>query len=315
MKFGRSKQVEQGAQVGVCITSEGISVACADSTTQTAGLPRLKLCQFISAPKKDHSRVLANLVKTHKLEGLPTVCVLSILEYDLFLIEEPEVTAEELLAAVRWKVKDYVEYPIGEAAIDYMPLPTKALDVKGKMGYAVVAKQAIIDEMVQLVNSVGLRVIAVDISETAVCAVMHHIKEMKDGVLCFRLLPGLSQIMILKGGVILLTRNLDLNQAYLLDQTATSGKTPEEKEKLVNDMALEIQRSIEYAVTNLKQGNIKQVIFTPMNSTLEPLIDELKEGLGMSMRSIQLSETVSGVPKMSLIEQGQCLIALGGALR
>jgi MSHA biogenesis protein MshI len=144
---------------------------------------------------------------------------------------------------------------------------------------------------------------------------MHHIKEMKDGVLCFRLLPGLSQIMILKGGVILLTRNLDLNQAYLLDQTATSGKTPEEKEKLVNDMALEIQRSIEYAVTNLKQGNIKQVIFTPMNSTLEPLIDELKEGLGMSMRSIQLSETVSGVPKMSLIEQGQCLIALGGALR
>ena len=168
MKFGRSKQVEQGIQIGVCITSEGISIACVDSTTQASGLPRFKVCQFVAAPKKDHSKILSNLVKTYNLEGLPTVCILSVSQYDLFLIEEPEVTPEELIAAVRWKVKDYVEYPINEAAIDYMPLPTKALDVKGKMGYAVVAKQSNVDEMVQLMSSVGLQVIAVDISETAV---------------------------------------------------------------------------------------------------------------------------------------------------
>ena len=316
MKFGRAKQVEQGAQVGICITSEGISVASVDSITQTDGLPRLKLCQFTATTKKgEYGRILTNLVKTHNLEGLSTIFILSATQYDLFLIEEPEVTAEELMAAVRWKVKDYVEYPIAEAMIDYMPLPTKSLEIKGKMGYAIVAKKAVIDEMVLLVNSAGLRVTAVDIAESAVCAVMRHLKEMTEGVLCFRLLPGLSQIIILKGGLILLMRNLDLKQEYLLEQTGRPEKGAEEQEKTANDMALEIQRSIEYSVTNLKQGNIRQVVFTPMNSLVEPLIEELKEGLGMDMRLMQLSEVVSGFPKMSLIDQGQCLVALGGALR
>lgn len=320
MGFMKSKQEVSGLQVGVCITPEGIAIASIDSAVPAGTLPRLNNCQFITTPKKsDQSNILVNMVKTQKLEGAKTVCILSASQYDLFLIEEPEVTPAELLAAVRWKVKDYLEYPIEEAVIDYMSLPSRALDVKGKMGYAVVAKQVMIDDMVQLMSSAGLKVMAVDVAESAVCHVMSNLKEMTDGFLCFRLLPGVSQIIILKGGLVMLMRNVDLNQDYLFAPREVDGQpivpTDDEKDKFMNDIALEIQRSIEYSVTNLKQGTVRQVVFMPANSFLEPLIEELKEGLGMNVRLMQLSEVATTAQKMSLIEQGQCVLAVGGALR
>src|SRR6266850_7265637 len=44
-------------------------------------------------------------------------------DYQILLVEAPAVTREELKPALRWRIKDMLEYPVEDATIDVLDVP------------------------------------------------------------------------------------------------------------------------------------------------------------------------------------------------
>ena len=68
------------------------------------------------------ARVLARLPNRRA----PTVSVLDPDSYRLLLVEAPDVPADELRAAVRWRVKDLIDFHVDDAVIDVFEMPQHA---------------------------------------------------------------------------------------------------------------------------------------------------------------------------------------------
>ena len=45
-------------------------------------------------------------------------------DYQMQLVEAPSVPREEMRSAVRWKLKDLLDYPVDAATIDVADVPT-----------------------------------------------------------------------------------------------------------------------------------------------------------------------------------------------
>ena len=60
--------------------------------------------------------------------------------YQLVQVEAPEVQPDELRGAVRWKLKDIINFPPSEAIVDVFDIPEQARYVESRMIYAVAAR-------------------------------------------------------------------------------------------------------------------------------------------------------------------------------
>jgi MSHA biogenesis protein MshI len=309
--FLKTKVENKPGQVGLNISSEGISVAYIDKSG--VGLPILQYCRFFRTQKQSENKdKLQQWVNEHQLLGTNTVCVLSPQQYELFLIEEPNTPEKDLLASVRWKMKDYLSYPVEGAIVDYLPLPGKTEDIKGGVGYAVVAKKITIDEVVQITKQAGLVVVSVDIAELALRNIATLFKENLEGVLFIRLSSVGSQILVFKKSTVHLMRQVDINTRFLFEADANNDTL---KQKLISELVVEIQRSLEYCVSNLKQSGIRHIVLAPTNEKNEVVKEELKNEFGINVHVMTLKDFVQYKDAFDLLEQNKCLFAIGGALR
>ncbi len=309
--FRKTTVDSKPGQVSLNISQDGISVAYIHKTG--IGLPLLQYAQFFKTQKSSENKEkLQQWVNEHQLAETKTVCVLSPQQYELFLIEEPNTQEKDLLAAVRWKMKDYLSYPMEEAIVDYLPLPGKTEDIKGGVGYAVVVKKTIVDEVVQITNQAGLSVVSVDIAELALRNVALLFKENSEGVLFIRLSSQGSQILVIKKSTIHLMRQVDINSRFLFE---AEGNTDILKQKLISELVVEIQRSLEYCVSNLKQSGVRHIVLAPTNEKNVVVKEELKKEFGANVSIMTLKDFVQHKENLDLLEQNKCLFAIGGALR
>src|SRR3989442_3244069 len=90
-------------------------------------------------------------------------------EYDLHLVEAPNVPRAEMKSALRWKVKDMVTYSMDEATIDFLdiPLAEGGGDGRSQQLYAVLARNEIIQQRIRRFDEAGIPLAVIDIPETA----------------------------------------------------------------------------------------------------------------------------------------------------
>src|SRR5262245_12667757 len=154
-KRGRST----GSQIGVFVTPEG--VAAAQIVPAAPGRkPRLESCIYETRADGDpFARVMSRLAARRA----STISVLDPRGYQLLLVEAPDVPAEELRAAVRWRIKDLIDFHVDDAVIDVFEMPRHARGGTNRMMYAVTAKAEFVREQIELVESAGLTLDVIDI--------------------------------------------------------------------------------------------------------------------------------------------------------
>ena len=113
--FGRKPKAN--ALVSVCPVPDGIALARIEREGGTA--PVLGFCDFHAMdPAESHELVLNKLVKTHNLDRYSCASIMDLGTYNLLLVEAPDVPPAELRAAMRWRVKDLIDFHIDDAVID-----------------------------------------------------------------------------------------------------------------------------------------------------------------------------------------------------
>src|SRR5205814_7642129 len=149
-----------GGQTGVFVTADG--VAAAQVSAGAGRKPRLECCVYEPRGEQDPlGRVAERLAGRRNA----TVSVLDPSAYRLLLVEAPDVPPEELRAAVRWRVKDLIDFHVDDAVIDVFEMPPHARGGRNRMMYAVTAKADYVKQQIDLIEAAGLNLDVIDIGE------------------------------------------------------------------------------------------------------------------------------------------------------
>jgi MSHA biogenesis protein MshI len=89
-------------------------------------------------------------------------------DYKIMVLPEPPVDPAEMAQSVRWSLGTMIDYPVEEAVVDWMSIPTrKQLPTRPPHLYAIVARSDVVNQRVEPFRRAKIDVSAVDIRETA----------------------------------------------------------------------------------------------------------------------------------------------------
>lgn len=293
----------QNEVIGVEFCSDG--VAFAHIQRPATQQPRLVHCDFLPLePGLDPADLLrARLVKLG-LQRTPCHFVMNAGSYQLLLGEAPKVPAEELAEALRWRVKDLVQFPITEAIVDAFLLPEDSARGTSRMAYAVVAQRKNIETLVGYAKAAHVQLEAIDIPELALRNLAQTCCDTKRGVALVKLVQGGGSLEIIRDGNVYLSRQFSLSyNAGLLDDLPADA------------LVLELQRSLDYFERQMRQTPPSHVYLCGENVTPDKLTDQIRNAMAVNIQILDLPNGLQiddGVPEHSL---SLCLTALGVALR
>ena len=248
--FGWLKQKGSGSRVvGVDLYDDGCAIAVLDSSARPPSVAGVRWCAFDEIRPNDAA--LREAVRDLNARGLPVCATLHHSSYSPVQLEAPEMPDDELREAMRWRVRDLVDFPVEEAVIDVFRLPPSRRPGAPSLAYVVVARQADVDELAELLGAADLKVEAIDIVEMAIRNLALHIDAPGRPRAYLQMHPGQSVIEIVDGPQVYLSRRVQ--QDY--DATAD----PVVLESQMENLALEVQRSLDYFESQYALGAADQL--------------------------------------------------------
>lgn len=292
---------DKSGQIGVFRGPEGLAIAQI-RVSAAAEKPTLNFCAFDSDRDADTLVRLARRLPNRKL---PATTVLPSDAYHLLLVEAPQVPADELLGAVRWRIKDLIDFHIDDAVIDVFQMPSQSRGGPDQMMYAVVAKATDVRDEVTAAESAGLNLDAIEIVELSLRNIAARLEEDARGVAFLYLGETSGVLLLVRQGILYLTRHIETGVNSLQDADGM-------RSELVAGLALETRRSLDYFESHYEQQALP-VLHTAGLSPSDQ--DHMSRELGISVRNVDVAALVESASELDEHAQRRCLPAIGAALR
>lgn len=244
------------------------------------------------------------------LQRTPVSAVLPANAYQLLLVELPNVPTDELLAAVRWRIKDLIDFPLEEAAVELLEMPRYANRGHAPIAYAVVSRRDQIVQQIEMMKAADLQMDVIDIPELCMRNVAVLLPQDEFGVAFLHFSDDCGYLTVTHKGVLHMLRRLESGRNALA-KASTEAFALQER---VAGIALEVQRSLDYYESHYDRRPISEIILGP-GVDLDALPAAMTEALGLTVSRLSFDELFSMEHHMSAEEQGDCLLAVGAALR
>lgn len=232
-------------------------------------------------------------------------------DYQLLLVEAPTVPAAELKSAIRWRVKDMLDYPIDDAAMDVLDIPPES-DAAGRSHsmYAVAARNEIIQERIKTFEEARIPLSVIDIPETAQrnISALHETEGRGAALLYFTSEFGLLTITC--RSELYFSRRIEIGHAQI------AGRAPDSRADLFERIVLELQRTFDHFDRQFHYVPIAKLLVGP-----EPvetgLFEHLKSNLDIPVERVRLLEHISfdGQGEPDTATQWQLFHLIGASLR
>lgn len=265
---------------------------------------RPKLASYVSREEEGDN---AKSWSGYAHSPVPVGVVLSAGEYQLLPLDAPLVPPAELKMAVRWRIKDQIDFPIDDATVDVVRLESAAAEESVKL-LAVVANNKVLKKYVELAERAKLTLAAIDIPELA----QRNISAMLET-------PG--QVLALlsftpQGGLLTVTRNGELCFYRRLEFNAREMRGADEYHKaaMLDRVGLELQRSFDHIERQHADWHMDKIILAPVPA-MSGLVAYLQEQLYLPVETTDVSTLFSSDLPVTPDNLTACWFALGGALR
>ncbi len=318
ISFFRQSPQSKGL-VAVGFQPDGVSLV--QVLRDKAQTPQLAVCAFRACAVAERRKTLQEMVKQHSLTGAHCVSVLEPGSYQLLQIEAPDVDAAELKAAVRWRVKEFIDFHIDDAAIDVFEMPSQGPRARARIMYVVAARNPLIMQRVELLQAAGLGVQAVDITELALRNIAQLLPEDEGGAALLQLSAGEGMITLTRQATLYLARNLDIGALQLgtggagLDTGNHASAPLSARERAFETIILEVQRSFDYYESNFGQAPIKHLIIGPLAEPQDELAEYAASHLGVQAHALDLNSVLKCHTPLEPALQANCIGTIGAALR
>lgn len=297
-----------------------LAVVVADEGTRAAHITRsadhAPVVEWVASfplIKTAGDKPLERLLKEAHADRYNCTTLLAPSEYQLLSVEAPAVPAEELKTAIRWRLKDMLDFHVDDATIDVFDVPTdKDAPVRSRSMYAVAARNQVIQKRQELFESAKLGLKAIDIPDLA----QRNISTLLEP-------PGRGLAMLSfdeHGGLLTVTYKGELFLSRRIDVTLTqlSDASGEHKTGLYDKITLELQRSLDHFDRQYHFITLSKLLLAPMREENAPLQAYLAENLYTPVDSfdLELALDLSRVPDLKTpAMQQHYFFVLGGALR
>lgn len=309
---------KRGGVASVCLGTEGFSLV--HLVRGDSERPRLELSVYVDGLQHaDLQRGLGEAVRIHGLQGVPCSAVLRPDVYSLRQIDTPPVEPEEMRDAARWSVKDLIDFPAEDAVIDIFHVPA-AESARKKRLYVVAAPSSLIRETSQLIESSGLSLTTIDITELVLRNITQLLVEDEGGVAFMSLAAGEGMLTITRQGSLYLARRLHSEPELIAeeadgDPAVSKPAFSAEAEQMLEGLLLQLQRSFDYYEHQLEQGPVTALFLAPLEISLSAVRDYLEGQLSVPVDILDLNKLLDCEQDLSPGLQADCLTAIGGALR
>jgi MSHA biogenesis protein MshI len=224
--------------------------------------------------------------------------------YRLLLVEAPDVPPDELRAAVRWRVKDLIDFHVDDAVIDVFEMPPHARGGPRRMMYAVTAKADVVKREIERVEAAGFKLDVVDIPELSLRNIAALLESGRGAALLY-LSERRGTLLLVRQGVLYLARHIETG-------VATLAEADELRADLVAGLALEVRRSLDYFESHYEQTSILKLHVSGLEAADR---EAIARELGLGVAEVDLAELFETDEALSPELQRLCMPAIGAALR
>ncbi|HEY0586374.1 MAG TPA: agglutinin biogenesis protein MshI [Pseudoduganella sp.] len=289
--------------------ADGICVARVER--QPAAKPIVKLAAFHPVTPSLSAEALARVAREAHADNFTGSTLLAGSEYQLLQVEAPNVPQDELKTAVRWRLKDMLDFHVDDATIDVLDIPDdKAAGNRAHSMFAIAARNSLIQARQDMFAQAQVPLSVIDIPEMAQRNISALLEPEGRGLamLSFDAAGGLLTVSYDKE--LYLARHFDVTLAMLQEQDL------ERRHAAFDKIALELQRSLDHFDRQYHFISISRLMLAPTG--VSSLQDFLSAQMYMPVESFSLGDVfdLAEVPALnSPAEQVRQFLTLGAALR
>ncbi|MBI4754589.1 MAG: agglutinin biogenesis protein MshI [Betaproteobacteria bacterium] len=276
------------------------------------GRPQVLLCQQSpTAPTRGQALATPEMggrtLRRHRC-----LATLSLGEYQIVRAETPDVPPEELRSALRWSVREMLDYPVDEAGMDYLPIPAdRERAAPARAAHVVCSPRPALRRWVTAFDAVRARLHAIDVAETAHRNLAALDAPEGRAVALLGVMPDACLLTFAFNGELCLSRRIDVGLGALLE----AGE--ERRRPLFDQILLEVQRSLDGFDRQFHFLSLARLRVSPLPAGLD-LLRYLADNLDVRVEPLDLEALVdfSAVPALrEAAVQARFLTLLGAALR
>lgn len=307
--FSRAKKRSGWLAVG--FTAEGVCAACVKRIPTHK--PKVRICETFPGKKNDCADALEKILKDLQANRYHCTSLLGAGEYQLMSVDAPNVPPAEMKSALRWRLKDLLDYPIEQATFDVLTVPLDShAPERNHVLFAIAAHNNIIASHQNLFLSSNIGLSVIDVPEMAQRNISALIEVEGSGLAMLSFDADGGLLTVTYGGNLFLARRIDVNLQQL------EHGTSEQREAAYDKITLELQRSLDHFDRQYHFISLTKLVLAPMAEEGERLYNYLATNMYLSVEWLDLLDIFdcSKVPQLKDKHlQHRYFLALGAALR
>jgi MSHA biogenesis protein MshI len=271
--------------------------------------PLLKHCGIHPSAEVKPEHILSALISGSQLAHASVSGVMNSDDYQLVQVEAPEVPDAEMRAAIRWKLREVVSFPVEETTVDIFDIPSSPRRTTANMKFAVAARSDAVKKISDLLEPRSKGFDVIDIPELCLRNISVLLPQDEKGVALLAFGDDFAQLIITRKGVLYVSRRIELLKRDDIDLDATHNDID------ASALALEIQRSIDYYESHFDQPPIQDLVVAPSEPRTRQLANELRRETSLTIEVFEVERYFEVAQGIEIDTRWPGLIALGAALR
>lgn len=297
--FGLLKKTATSkGRIGIAVRPDTVAISV---IRRDAGAPVLERCECLALERERGPGALGVALRAAVLPQLPISVVLQSGEYKLALVEAPDVPPAELRAAMRWRMREAIDYQVEEAVIDVFDVPNPSRGGTSRMKYGVAARRTLVNGIAAGIAGSG-EFDVIDIPELCLRNLAGLVPAGSSGLAMVYLEGLTATVVIARGNTFYFARQMTLQ--------ATEGATLD-----AAGFVLELQRSLDHYERNFDQPPISHIALMPGGSQSQALAADLSREVSAKIMTLDLNTLLTCSKPVAVEDQSACLLAVGAALR
>ncbi|MFL6657961.1 MAG: agglutinin biogenesis protein MshI [Massilia sp.] len=305
--FGKTRKLSGLLAFG--FTPEGLCAARVSRVPNAK--PQVDTAQFFPSKEPLSADTLEKAARELQAAHYQCANLLGGREYQMLAVESPNVQSDELKAAVRWRLKDMLDFHVDDATIDVMDIPAdKNAAVRAQTMFAVAARNSVIQARQELFSGAKVELSVIDIPEAAQRNISTLLEPEGRGLAMLSFDADGGLLTVTSNGELYLSRRIDVSLEQLLEDNA------DRRNQTFDKVTLELQRSLDHFDRQFHYVNVSKLLLAPLPSGA--LHTYLSSNLYMPVDALDLASVfdLSKVPELQSAQvQQRHFLALGAALR
>jgi len=292
--------------LSIAIVRDGVAVTAIERVANAR--PMLRLAVLVPGP--GGVETIDRAAREGQAASRHVVTLLAGGEYQILNVEAPNVPREEMKTAIRWRLKDILDFPAAEATIDVLDIPLDANSRAQQSIFAVAARNTVIQPRQKLFLDAKVDLHAIDIPEMAQRNVSAMLEPEGRGIAMLSFGDDGGLLTVSYRGELYLSRRFEVTLDQLLEPDH------ERKHQTFDKITLELQRSLDHFERQYSFISIAKLFLGP--SPVSGLDEYLSSNLYTPVETLDLATLfdLTRTPELAdKAQQQRFFLAIGAALR